>query len=84
MTMTTPTPDVVDDMMSTMPPHCRPAVEDKTMTKMTPARHMDESGPGPRSSHSRSRSSSSEDPTKCRQSLQALPPDRPVARVLKL
>ncbi len=46
------------------------------------------SPPGARASVARvtkeSRSSSSEDPTKYRHSLQASPPDRPVARVLQL
>ncbi len=79
----TNTSDVVDDDDKCLAaPAASSAPEDEMMTKTISTRGIDESGQGPRRSRSRSPSSSYWGPTMYRQSLQALPPDRPAARVV--
>jgi hypothetical protein len=50
--------------------------KNEVMTRTTPARHLDESGMGPKKSRIQSGSSSSSNSTKYMQSPQNLPPDR--------
>jgi hypothetical protein len=71
-------------MMSALAPAASSSPEGEMMTKTISARDIDESGQGPRRSRSRNPSLSSWGPTMYRQSLQALPPDRPVARVVQI
>jgi hypothetical protein len=79
-----PPPDVVDDMMITMPPCYRLCCQRRNNNKDNPCLGHGRVGPGPKRSHRLSHSLSSGDPTKYRQVLKTLLPDRPVAWVLQL
>jgi hypothetical protein len=70
-------------MMTLSHPTADSAAKDETMTKTTQASCIDESGQGPRRAVAIAMARPLGGPTKYRQSLKALPTDRPVARVLQ-